>query len=64
MSGVTQELIEQPFGPDYHVYEAASRFGPESKGLVVEHLPTKKFAWTGGYMSISDAFERLQKIRR
>lgn len=64
MGNVTREMIEQPFGPDYLVQTASERFGPESAGWVVEHLPTGKFVWTGGFMSIGDAFERLQKIRR
>jgi hypothetical protein len=61
-SGVTREMIKQPFGPGYRVYEAQTRWGPESKGWVVESVATGKFVWTGGYMTIREAFERLRRI--
>ena len=59
MTTLTHDLIEKPFGPDYRVQNATEWFGSESKGWVVEHIPTGKCVWTGGYMSISKAFELL-----
>lgn len=62
MANLTRELIEQPFGPNYRVREASEVFGPESWGWVVESLRSSKFVWTGGFMTIREAFERLKRI--
>ena len=50
-------------GPLFRVEDANRYFGPEAEGWVVTHRATRLMIWTGGFMSLHEAAQRLIERR-
>jgi hypothetical protein len=51
---------ENQLGPDFYVSDASQwGLGVEARGWVVKHRPSNTFIWTGGFMTLREAADRL-----